>query len=193
MLSSISPVGEAARGQRWGLTVSAYLVGSTLGGLALGALAGGVGELLPALPGRWPLAVLAVTAAGGLLLDAAGRVPSLHRQVDRAWLETYRGWVYGIGFGVQLGVGLSTIVPRSVTWLLVVAAGLTGDVAAGALLGGIFGLVRGLPILLAGGARTPGKLRRLLARVDALRDRADTATSMAQAAVALVALGGLLL
>ncbi len=39
MLSSISPLGERARGSRWWLTTTAYVVGSLLGGLALGLLA----------------------------------------------------------------------------------------------------------------------------------------------------------
>jgi hypothetical protein len=48
MLSSISPLGERARAARWGLTVAAYLVASTLGGLALGLVAALVGSLVPA-------------------------------------------------------------------------------------------------------------------------------------------------
>jgi hypothetical protein len=47
MLSSISPLGERARATRWGTTVTAYLLGSLLGGLGLGALAALVGGLLP--------------------------------------------------------------------------------------------------------------------------------------------------
>jgi hypothetical protein len=31
--------------------------------------------------------------------------PSWQRQVDERWLTTYRGWVYGAGFGFQLGAG----------------------------------------------------------------------------------------
>ena len=47
MLGSITPLGERGRGSRWGVTVSAYLVGSAAGGAALGATLGTLGQPLP--------------------------------------------------------------------------------------------------------------------------------------------------
>ena len=122
MLSSISPLGERARATRWGTTVSAYLLGSTLGGLALGFVAALVGSLVPQ-SARSSMAVTLVVGAALLLLAgldllasaAEGRAPRLRlpswqRQVDEQWLGRYRGWVYGLGFGVQLGFGVLTII-----------------------------------------------------------------------------------
>ena len=49
MLSTITPLGESARGHRWGATASWFVVGAVAGGatlgLAIGALAAGVGLL----------------------------------------------------------------------------------------------------------------------------------------------------
>jgi len=46
MLGSITPLGERGRGSRWGVTVSAYLMGSAVGGAALGAMLGWIGSPL---------------------------------------------------------------------------------------------------------------------------------------------------
>src|SRR4051794_16357363 len=102
MLTSISPLGERARGNRWSVTVAAYLLGSLLGGAALGALLGAVGELLL---GPLPLIAAGVCVAAAAA-DLAGLLPRGSRQVDETWLNRYRGWVYGFGFGAQLGVGV---------------------------------------------------------------------------------------
>jgi hypothetical protein len=188
MLSSISPVGERARAQRWGLTATAYAVGSTAGGAGVGLLAGALGLLLLGdVPATARLLALAAAAALGAALDATTGVPSLHRQVDERWLTTYRGWVYGAGFGVQLGTGITTIVPSSVVYALWAGAALLADVRAGAAVGAAFGLLRAAPLLAAGRIRTVGALRRALAGVDRRRRAAGRAVPLAQAAVAVLA------
>ena len=105
MLASIHPLGERARDRSWGVTVGAYLLGSTLAAALLGAALGGIGDALPLTPGATAAGVL---AAGALALAAdlgAFRLPTIHRQVDKDWLDRYRGWVVGVGFGFQLGLG----------------------------------------------------------------------------------------
>jgi hypothetical protein len=152
MLSSISPLGERARNSRWWVTTTAYLLGSLAGGLALGGLAGLVGQVVPtaARTSPWSLAALALVCFAGLVLDLRGApsVPSWRRQVDERWLTAYRGWVYGLGFGVQLGFGLVTIITSTSTYAVVLLAALSGHAGAGLALGGTFGLVRALPSLL---------------------------------------------
>lgn len=152
MLSSISPLGERARHSRWWVTTSAYLVGSLAGGLALGGLAGLVGQVVPtaARTSHWSLGVLALLCFAGLVVDLRGAqsVPSWRRQVDERWLTAYRGWVYGLGFGVQLGFGLVTIITSTSTYAAVLLAALSGQVGAGVAIGGTFGLVRAVPALL---------------------------------------------
>src|SRR5436305_15262280 len=110
MLASITPLGERGRGSTWAVTVSAFALGATAAGAAAGALAGTVGALvLPARLGAGdrlvPLAVLCAVAAG---LDAVrSSAPGPRRQVNERWLDEFRGWVYGLGFGAQLGLGVT--------------------------------------------------------------------------------------
>jgi hypothetical protein len=170
MLSSISPLGERARHSRWWVTTTAYLLGSLAGGLALGGLAGLVGEVVPASvrTSRWAFALLAGLFLVGLLLDlrASPSVPSWRRQVDEQWLTAYRGWVYGVGFGVQLGFGLVTIITSTTTYAVVLLAALSGQVGAGLLVGGTFGLVRALPSLLMVRVRDRNHLRDVFGRIE---------------------------
>src|SRR3954453_19341957 len=105
MLTSISPLGERARGNRWAGTAAVYVVASTLGGVAIGALLGAVGSLFEV-----SLLVAAAVCALAAVADLVHRLPTIHRQVDEDWLSRYRGWVYGAGYGAQLGVGVATIV-----------------------------------------------------------------------------------
>lgn len=190
MLSSISPVGEAARRQPYVVTVVAYLLGSAAGGVAVGGLAGAVGAVgLGWLGDRAALWAFGVLAVAGLLLDLTRGVPSIYRQVDESWLSRYRGWVYGVGFGAQLGAGVATVVPSSAVYLTWAAAALTRNPLGGALVGFVFGLARGLPLLVGAGVRTPAALARLMARVERLRHPADLSTRAGQALVAVLAIG----
>jgi hypothetical protein len=194
MMTSITPVGEMARQQRWWLTTTAYLVGSLAGGLAVGTLLGAVSVAVRAVvPTTAAVALLAAAAVAGLLADT-GRLPlpSWRRQVDERWLTTYRGWVYGAGFGLQLGSGVATIVTSSVTYVVLAAAVLSGSVLAGAAIGATYGLVRALPVLAFARVRTPGRLRKAMRRVDAWRDPAARVATAAQGAVALAAVTVLL-
>jgi len=191
MLGSITPLGERSRRMRWGVTATAYAVGCAAGGAAAGAAAGGLGSLSASrLPGSWALGLLAAAATVGVLLDLRPRglrLPTVHRQVDERWLRRYRGWVYGAGFGVQLGLGVVTIVPASAVYLVVVCALLSGQVAAGAAIGTVFGLARASTILMARKATTPAGLVALDGRMQRLRHPAGAATVAATALVALTA------
>ncbi len=53
MLASITPLGERGRGQRWWLTVTAHVVGSVLGGAAIGAAMGLIGMAIEGLGGAY--------------------------------------------------------------------------------------------------------------------------------------------
>lgn len=193
MLSSISPVGEASRRQRWWLTASAYTVASIGGGALIGGALGGLGQLL-ALAG-WPALALVVLGAAALIGVAADRgvlgigLPTWHRQVDERWLTGLRGWVYGAGFGLQLGLGVVTIATASVTYVALLAAFLTGSWRGGLIVGAVFGLARASPLLLAGRVRTPAALRQLLARVARAEGPFGRGTLVAQAGLGVLAFG----
>jgi hypothetical protein len=191
MLASINPLGERGRQQRYSVTVTAYVVASTVAGVALGGALGGVGHIIVPVPAL-ALAAVAVAAAGGLVVDtgvAGLRVSGPRRQVNEDWLTTYRGWVYGTGFGAQLGFAFSTIVVASVTWAAFACALCSASVEGGALIGGTFGLLRAVPVLMVASARDPRALRIAIGRLDAFRPRVASLTTalqaMASVAVAL--------
>ena len=194
MLSSISPLGERARRARWGLTVAAYLVGSVVGGLAVGTLSAVVGSLLPAPWRASPAAAAVVVAAvlAGLALDVrarGGALPSWRRQVDEAWLARYRGWVYGLGFGLQLGAGVLTIVTSSTVYAVLALALWSGTPAVGAALGATFGLARALPVLTVRRVHGPADLRALFERVERLGRPVDAVSRGALVLVAAAVAG----
>ncbi len=192
MMSSITPVGESSRKQRWSVTTTAHIVGATLGGLSLGTVAGALSVPLRNVITE-TTAILVIMTIGilGLALDLARRrPPGPHRQVDEAWLTMYRGWVYGGGFGLQLGTGVTTIIVSCATWVMIAAAVLSGSVTAGAAIGGVFGLVRGLPVLTTRRLRTTAALHERFRRLETLREPIARIT-MAGQAVALVGLGAM--
>ena len=190
MLASIHPLGERARDRRWGVTVSAYVVGSTLAAALLGASLGAAGGLL-ALGAGPTAAVVLVLCAAALAFDlglGGLRLPTVLRQVDKDWLDRYRGWVVGAGFGVQLGLGVVTIVTTAAVYLALALAALTGSVAAGAAVGATFGLVRGLVILVVAPVRRPDQLRAALRRLQGWRPLSER-VGIAVQALALLAAG----
>jgi len=161
MLASITPLGERGRQATWGITVSAFLLAATVAGMALGALAGAVGELVvpTVIDAQGRLLILAVAAIAAIALDArGGALPGPRRQVDERWLDRYRGWVYGLGYGAQLGLALTTVVASAATYLALVAAVLSASAARGALILGCAGLVRGLTPLAGWRVHSPARL-----------------------------------
>jgi hypothetical protein len=169
MLTSITPLGERSRGSRWAVTMSAFMVGAACGGTALGALLGLLGSaLVSSGPASLALGILAIALALGLALDGrigGLRLPTVHRQVNEGWLHAYRGWVYGLGFGVQLGLGVVTIVTTSAVYVTFLAAFLSASPLGGAIVGGTFGLLRAATVLPAGRVREPAQLAALGARL----------------------------
>jgi hypothetical protein len=162
MLSSIHPLGERSRRNRWGHTVAFYVLGSTLGGLVTGVLMGLIGVSLRTVVTAQSAVLILGAAAAACVAVETGLVTQPirgHRQVNENWLDDYRGWVYGFGFGAQLGTGLVTIVSTSavlITWL---AALLSGHVATAALIGSVFGFTRAAVVVSTAHVDTPSKLR----------------------------------
>jgi cytochrome c biogenesis protein CcdA len=160
MLASINPLGERARGNRWGSTVAAFTAGALVVAAAIGAVLGGLGSLAHASAAA-RLTALGVAAVAAALVDLSrpGAVPSSSRQVDERWLGVYRGWVYGAGFGAQLGAGVVTVITSAMVYAWLVAAALAGSVLAGAVVGAAFALGRAVPFALVRRARRPEDLR----------------------------------
>ena len=191
MLGSITPLGERGRGSRWGVTVSAYVVGSATGGAALGATLGALGEPLP-LSSTARLVILAGAIVTGVAFDLGVgglTLPTTRRQVEEHWRAEYRGWVWGLTFGFQLALGVITVVTTSMVYVTWAAALLAGSTAAGAVIGLAFGLARALPILSVARVRTSGQLLGIDRTLQRLAAPARRATIAASASIAAVAIG----
>jgi cytochrome c biogenesis protein CcdA len=192
MLSSITPLGERGRNNRFAVAAAFFVAGSLLGGAAGGVIAGGVGQLVvPDEPTAAAAAIVGLVLVGAALDGhvAGLRLPTIKRQVDERWLHKYRGWVYGFGFGVQLGTGLATIVSSASVYVMMAAALLTRSVAAGTAIGATFGLVRGASILLARQVSTPEELRQFHRRLAANATRSERVGVATQG---LIGMAGLL-
>jgi MFS family permease len=193
MLSSITPMGERARRYTYGGTAAWFVAGAVLGGATLGLGAAGLAALVGALDldPRAALAVAGVLALVGAASDgrvAGFRLPGHTRQVNEVWLDRYRSWVYGAGFGWQIGVGLSTFIVTAAVYLLVALAALTGDPFVAFLLCTGFGFLRGLAVLLSRTATSSERLQALHRRFDELSAPSWRLTIAAQLAIAVVAL-----
>lgn len=194
MLSSITPLGERGRGNRWWLTVSAYLLGSSVGGALTGVVLGALG-----VPLRWTgvdtlviSVIAAVAALAALVFDASGGripLPRYKRQVNEDWMGHYRGWVYGLWWGFQLGLGWTTIVTSAVVYLVFVLAFLTASPLWGLAIGTTFGVVRGLAVLTVARVDTPEQLLSFHRSLQRRAPLAQGAAIVADVVVVAVAMG----
>ena len=197
MLSKITPMAEPTRNYTYRGTVAWFVVGATIGGATLGIpvalAAAGIGalDLAPEVALGIAGVAAAVTAASDAQLGGF-RLPGHRRQVDDTWLDTYRSWVYGGGFGWQIGVGLATFIVTAAVYLTMALAALTGAPAAAFGICVLFGFVRGLAVLTSRHVTSPDQLRRLHERFDALAPVSRRLTIAFQAVLAVVVLAAAL-
>jgi hypothetical protein len=163
MLATITPLSELGRGHRYRATASWFVVGSVVGGLTLGsaaaALTVGVDSLHLTARERIVVALAATALAVTSDLDVGGfHLPVHHRQVNERWLDRFRPWVYGAGFGWQVGTGLATYIMTAAVYLMIGLSALTGMPWLALSVGAVFGLVRGLSVLLGRRITSPQAL-----------------------------------
>ncbi|MGE3620847.1 MAG: hypothetical protein AB7L84_10345 [Acidimicrobiia bacterium] len=179
VLSTITPVSEPGRGNRWGVTAGAFVVGALVAGAAVGA----VSALATPLTGRleptaaWWIAALA--GAGAVVLDRrnGGRgLPPRRRQLNEDDSRALRGWIYGGWWGLQVGSGMATISMTAGVYLTFLLGALTGRPVLAVAVGATFGLTRGLGVLPAGRLTDPAALRAFHRRMDDLDVPARRAT-----------------
>ena len=186
MLSSLNPVSERTRGNRFWVTVGWYVAGASAGGAALGAgcavAAAGYARMHLSSTWTWSLALAGAVVA--VLSDSAltpRSLPIHPRQVDERWLARYRRWIYAGGYGVQIGSGFATYIMTAAVYLSALLVVLTARPGTAFAIGLAFGVMRGLGILVTAGVRTPDQLRRLIGGIDA-RDRLSLQVACAVAA-----------
>jgi hypothetical protein len=153
MLASITPLSEVGRGHRFRTTALWYVAGSLIGGATLGLCIAALTGAVDALPLGQRAGILIALAASAVAVLSDTRLggfhlPVHHRQVNERWLDRFRPWVYGAGFGWQIGSGLTTYIMTSAVYLMIVLSALTGHPWFGVVVGVLFGLVRGLSVCL---------------------------------------------
>lgn len=192
MLSTLNPVSERARSHRFWATACWYVVGAVVGGALLGLgcalVAVGFGGLDAPTSVAWSVALVASSVA--VLSDArigGWSLPMHPRQVDERWVDRYRRWLYASGYGVQIGTGFATYIMTAGVYLVALLAVLTGSFVQAFAGGVVFGLVRGLCIVVAARARTPDALRLVIRRIDWWAGSSALVAAVACAAVGVIA------
>src|SRR4051812_29233281 len=192
MLSTVTPMAERGRGHRFWVTAAWFVVGALLGGATLGGLAGVGAAAFGGISTDLALVIAGGAALVGAVVDAGllgVKPPFFKRQLDDAWLDRYRGWVYGLGFGWQIGVGFATYIMTTAVPVTVAFAVLSGRPAFAFGVGLLFGLVRGSAIAISAPATNTVALARIHRRFAALETPVRQAAVFALAVVGAVGLG----
>ncbi len=194
MLSSITPMTEAGRGNRFATTAAWFTVGGLAGGLTLGGAAALGAVAIDAaglsLGTRLGIGATLALLTASIDLGVAGvELPLFKRQVNDAWLRRYRSWVYGAGFGWQIGVGIATYIMTGAVFLTIGLAALTASPGAALAVGATFGMVRGSAVWLGRSATTPAALGEVHRRLEAAGPWAMGAAAGVQVLAATVLAG----
>src|SRR5215470_9365884 len=194
MLSQITPIGEASRGYRYRATARWYVLGALAGGATLGAAMALLAVVVRALDARSSVLLVAAgfAAFAGAVVDSGVLgfgPPFLLRQVNELWLGKYRAWLYGTGFGWQIGAGVVTYIMTAAVFVTIALGALTAGPVTALVVGVAFGLVRGLAVYLTARVRSTADLYELHRRFDALGEPVRRAVIGVQLAVGVVALG----
>jgi hypothetical protein len=194
MLSTVTPVAERARGHRFWVTAVWFVFGAIAGGATLGLVA----AALAAMVGALSLSTGTSSMLGGIVVGLAlasdvrlggFRIPGNTRQVDENWLSAYRPWVYGIGFGWQIGAGVATYIMTAAVYAMVLLAALSANPLLAFALMTSFGLVRGLAVFLGAALTSPTRVFAFHRQFDAIGTYARWLVLGVEAAI-LVALAG---
>lgn len=188
MLSTLTPLGERGRGHSYRPAAAWFIAGAIAGGLCLGAAVAGLAALVAAtgLPAAARAAAALVAATIALCSDSPTvpiEVPIHRRQVNERWLDHYRTWVYGAGFGWQIGTGLATYVTSAGVYLMIALAALTGAPWVALAIGAIHGTARGMGVLVSARVKTPDDLLLLHRHISSLAPAAQCAVLVAESAV----------
>jgi hypothetical protein len=192
MLSTVTPMAERGRGHRFWVTAVWFVLGALFGGATLGTVGAAGAAAFGGIPSDLALVLAGACALVGAVVDAGlvgVRPPFFKRQLDDAWLDRYRGWVYGLGFGWQIGVGFATYIMTTAVPVTLALAVLSGRPVLALGVGLLFGLVRGSAIAISAPATSTAALARIHRRFAALEAPVRQATVVALAVVGAIALG----
>lgn len=156
MIYVIVPLGQQAKDIRlWVARVIVYVVASILGGATMGFLFALLGKPLRLLFFGNPLIPTAILGVASLLyaLHELGvlrlSAPQSHWQVPNYW-GVSRPIAGTFVYGWMLGAGVFTFIPFASFYILLGWDMLSASLITGLLLGGLYGLTRGLPAMIGG-------------------------------------------
>jgi hypothetical protein len=126
MIAMVRPLVKAANksGKLLSL-VSLYAIGAVASSMTLGALLGLLGVFL--VPGHWTSIALAIVGSIGVLLALCDfgvggtKTPTLRRQTCPGWWRTLGPARTMLLWGIDLGLGFSTIRVASLYWIVTLA------------------------------------------------------------------------
>lgn len=149
MVGTILPIvyGERKR-SGWSVTLAAHLVAYVLGAAALGLALGMLAALSPSVVREaiwWilPLAALSYALHESGLMRLP--MPELRRQVSGGLRFRLPGPVLGAIYGLELGAGITTYIPATAFYVVLLWIWATAHPVQGALVLAAFGLGRALP------------------------------------------------
>ena len=115
------------------------------------------------------------------------RLPRHTRQVNEDWIDRYRGWVWRSASAGRSASASSTFIVTPAVYLMVALAALTASPVAALAVCSLFGLVRGLAILLGLRITSPQALVAFHRRFEHARMPVRRAVIAAQFVVAVSA------
>ena len=110
----------------------------------------------------------------------------MRRQVNERWLDQFRNGVYGAGFGWQIGVGITTYIMTTAVFLTIGLGALSGRPIVALLIGSLFGLARGLAVLVGANITSAEGLRLLHRRLDRMAEPVRWTVVAVQAVAAIL-------
>jgi hypothetical protein len=79
-------------------------------------------------------------------------IPSPKRQVPDHWRTTYKAGIVAFGFGLELGMGITTRVRYALVYAAIVVGALLVSLEEALVVGAVFGLARGAIVVVGLGA-----------------------------------------
>lgn len=172
MVGTITPMVDGR--QRKLAAAAIHVVGATAGGAFLGVALGFAGWLLlwridihlPAV--LWTVGLVSLVYGFHEIGVLEAPYPEWGRQVSQVVSRTYSPYASAALYGTSLGLAVSTHIQVATFYIVAAYAFLSQSPLNGTLILGLFGLARGLPILLleVGGAlRSPQQLEKVSGRL----------------------------
>lgn len=153
MIGTIKPlVQEAKTLRKWLVMLSLYTAGSTISSIALGATLGSLGSIL--VPSNWSPWAILIIALIGLFMSLGDfqvggmRTLTFGRQTCRWWWNTLGPSWAVLLWGIDLGLGFTTIRVASLYWVVALMVVIMSSPLLGTAILGAYGLAIALNLVI---------------------------------------------